>query len=112
MLSAFVVITVTCLARTSPDYEPSKNVWATFLNASGWNSQGIAFLTGLVSPNYMYAGIDGALHLAEECKDPAVVVPRALMSTLLIGFTTSLVFMVSMLYCTTDLNAVVETATG
>ncbi|KAL1592459.1 hypothetical protein SLS59_009812 [Nothophoma quercina] len=89
----------------------TESVWTTFLNESGW-SNGIAFLTGLVSPNYMYAGIDGAVHLAEECRNPGVVVPRALMSTVSIGFITSFIFAIIMMYCTSDLEAVVSTATG
>jgi choline transport protein len=60
----------------------------------------------------MYAGIDGAIHLAEECKNAAVVVPWALMSTISIGFVTSFIFAIVMLYCTDDLQAVVSTATG
>ncbi|KAF9889608.1 hypothetical protein FE257_007116 [Aspergillus nanangensis] len=111
-LASFLVITITCVARSAPHYEPSRHVWTTFLNDSGWESGGVAFLTGLVSPNYMYAGIDGALHLAEECKNAAVVVPRALMSTVIIGFVTTFGFMIAMLYCTHDLDAVVASPTG
>ncbi|PYI16088.1 putative choline transporter [Aspergillus violaceofuscus CBS 115571] len=111
-LASFFVIVIVCLARTAPNFQPNAHVWATFLNDSGWTSGGVAFLTGLVSPNYMYAGIDGALHLAEECKDAARVVPRALISTLVIGFGTSFAFLVTMLYCTNDLKAVVASATG
>lgn len=111
-LASFLVITITCVAKSAPHYEPSVNVWGTFLNGSGWSSGGVAFLTGLVTPNYMYAGIDGALHLAEECIDAAIVVPRALMSTLIIGFVTSFAFMIAMLYCTSDLDAVVASSTG
>ena len=111
-LTSFVIIMVTCLARSASRYEASSTVWATFLNGSGWNSGGVAFLTGLVSPNYMYAGIDGALHLAEECRNATTAVPRALMSTLIIGFVTSFAFMITMLYCTSDLDAVVASSTG
>jgi choline transport protein len=60
----------------------------------------------------MYAGIDGALHLAEECNNASTVVPRALMSTLSIGFVTSFAFVIAMLYCTSDLNAAVQSKTG
>ncbi|KAJ5753279.1 hypothetical protein N7520_010196 [Penicillium odoratum] len=60
----------------------------------------------------MYARIDGALHLAEECKNASTLVPRALISTQLIGFASSFTFIVAMLYCTNDLNAVVSSATG
>lgn len=111
-IASFLVIMITCLACYAPNYEPSQNVWETFINDSGWGSGGVAFLTGLVAPNYMYAGIDGALHLAEECQNAATVVPRALMSTVFIGFVTSLALMVAMLYCTSDLSAAVSTSTG
>lgn len=110
-IASFLAIIITCLARTAPNFQSTDLVWTTFLNESGW-SNGIAFLTGLVSPNYMYAGIDGAVHLAEECKNPAMVVPRALMSTVFIGFITSFIFAIIMMYCTSNLEAVVSTPTG
>ncbi|CAA9957250.1 Amino acidpolyamine transporter I [Pyrenophora teres f. maculata] len=110
-LSGFVAVFITSLSRSSPHFQPSEMVWQTFLNNSGWTS-GIAFLTGLINPNYMYAGIDGAIHLAEECKNAAVVVPRALMSTITIGFMTSFSFAIAMMYCIKDLQAVVSTPTG
>lgn len=110
-ITSFVALVITSLARTSPNFQPTELVWTTFLNDSGWVDS-IAFLTGLVNPNYMYAGIDGAIHLAEECKNAAVVVPRALMSTIGIGFVTSFVFAIVMVYCTNDFEAVVTTPTG
>lgn len=99
------------LGRSSSNFQPSEAVWDTFINQSGW-VDGVAFLTGLVNPNYMYAGIDGAIHLAEECKNAAVAVPRALMSTIIIGFITAFCFTITMLYCTHDFDAVVTTPTG
>lgn len=110
-IASFLAIIITCLARTAPNFQSTDLVWTIFLNESGW-SNGIAFLTGLVSPNYMYAGIHGAVHLAEECKNPAMVVPRALMSTVFIGFITSFIFAIIMMYCTSNLEAVVSTPTG
>jgi choline transport protein len=65
-----------------------------------------------VNSNYMYAGIDGVIHLAEECKNAAVVVPCALMGTIFIGFVTSLIFAIVMVYCTNDFEAVVSTPTS
>lgn len=66
----------------------------------------------VVADESKYAGIDGAIHLAEECKQPARVVPRALISTLTIGFVTSFVFAISMLYSLQDFDAVLSTSTG
>lgn len=102
---------MTCLART-PEISSTEFVWTTFINQSGWKSDGIAFLTGMINPNYIYAGIDGAIHLAEECGNAPTAVPYALMSTLVIGFVTSFAFVVAMLYSLTDINAVIETSTG
>ncbi|KAF7537119.1 hypothetical protein G7054_g4006 [Neopestalotiopsis clavispora] len=108
---SFVAILITCVAR-APTYQESSFVWNTLLNGSGWNSDTVAFLIGLVSPNYMYAGIDGALHLAEECTNAAIVIPRALLSTIIIGFVTSFAFMIAMIYCVQDFDTVVSTSTG
>lgn len=110
-ITSFVIIIIVSVARTGPHFQPTKVVWTTLRNEIG-SADGIAFLTGMVNPNYMYAGIDGALHLAEECKNAAVVVPRALMSTITIGFVTSFIFAVVMVYCTNDFDAVVSTPTG
>ncbi|KAF2819849.1 amino acid transporter [Ophiobolus disseminans] len=110
-ITSLLAILITSLARSSHDFQPAQAVWANFLNESGWVDS-IAFLTGLVNPNYMYAGIDGAIHLAEECKNAAIIVPRALMSTIIIGFVTSFAFAIVSVYCTGDFEAVVSTPTG
>ncbi|KAK7192105.1 choline transport [Paraphaeosphaeria sporulosa] len=110
-ISCFVTLVITSLARTAPNFQSAKVVWTTFLNQSGWVDS-VAFLTGLVNSNYMYAGIDGVIHLAEECKNAAMVVPRALMSTIAIGFVTSFVFAIVMVYCTNDFDAAVSTPTS
>lgn len=104
-LLGFFVIFVTCLARSSPK-QSSDLVWNTFENSTGWSSNGIVFLTGLINPNYIYAGLDGAVHLAEECKNAATAIPKALMSTVSIGFVTGFAFAVAMTYSYTDLDAV------
>lgn len=91
--------------------QSSEFVWTTFINESGWSSNGIAFLTGMINPNYVYAGIDGAIHLAEECGNASTAVPFALMSTLAIGFITSFAFVMAIFYSLTDMNAVLRTDT-
>lgn len=109
-LAGFFTIIVTCLARASTK-QSNELVWTNFVNENGW-TDGISFLTGMISPNYMYAGIDGAIHLAEECRNPGRVVPRAMISTLSIGFITSFTFAVAMTYCIQDFDAVIGTPTG
>lgn len=94
---AFFVITTTCLAESNPK-GTNVAVWNRFENTSGWSSDAIVFFSGLVNPNFIYSGLDGAVHLAEECANAAVVVPRALISTVIIGFITAFGFAVAMCY--------------
>lgn len=60
----------------------------------------------------MFAGIDGAVHLAEEVTDATRTVPRALFSTIIIGFVTAFPFAVAMLYTINDFDKVLEDLTG
>lgn len=110
-ISLFIIITITCAAR-APGHNSSTFVWTNFVNDSGWSSDGIVFLTGLANPNFMYAGIDGAIHLAEECSNAVTTVPLALISTSLIGFVTAFAFSISMVYSLVDLDAIINTPTG
>lgn len=84
----------------------------TFTNNSGWSSGAVVFLTGLSNPNFIYAGLDGAVHLVEEVTNASQTVPRALLSTVIIGFTTAFAFAIAMLYTLTDFGKVVDDATG
>ncbi|KFY29440.1 hypothetical protein V493_02357 [Pseudogymnoascus sp. VKM F-4281 (FW-2241)] len=109
-LLCFIIFFITCLAIAGPK-QPNEYVWNTFVNESGW-SDGVVFLTGLVNPNFMYSGLDGAIHLAEDCINASTAVPQALMSTIIIGFVTTFVFVVAMFYCISDFDAVLGTPTG
>jgi len=110
-LGFFVIIFISCLAL-APTKNSSTFVWSTYVNLSNGWPDGLVSFFGLVNPTYAYSGIDGALHLAEECANAAVAVPRALMWTLLLGFLSAFPFMIAMLYCIQDLDAVLGTPTG
>ncbi|OBT56539.1 hypothetical protein VE04_03247 [Pseudogymnoascus sp. 24MN13] len=109
-LLCFIIFFITCLAIAGPK-QPNEYVWNTFVNDSGW-PDGIVFLTGLVNPNFMYSGLDGAIHLAEDCINASTAVPQALMATIVIGFVTTFAFVVAMFYCISDFDAVLMTPTA
>ncbi|OJJ07695.1 hypothetical protein ASPVEDRAFT_56994 [Aspergillus versicolor CBS 583.65] len=111
-LAAFVAVFVTSLSRAE-SYSSSSFVWTYYPGHEWtWDSRGLVFLTGMANPNFMYAGIDGAIHLAEECTDATTTVPRALFSSIVIGFFTAFPFVIAMLYCLTDIDKVMEDLTG
>lgn len=110
-LASFFVICITCLAITQPK-QSSYHVWHEFINNNQWDSKALVFLLGLINPTYGFAGLDGAIHLAEDCFEPARTVPRALCSSLVVGFTTAFFLVVSMLYCVKDIHAAINSRTG
>ncbi|KAI9842349.1 MAG: hypothetical protein M1838_003165 [Thelocarpon superellum] len=110
-LTSFFVITVACLAIAYPK-QSNSYVWTNFVNDSGWSSDGLVFLTGLINPNFGLAGIDGAVHLAEDCANAATAVPWALVSVMLISSVSAFWFTVSMFYCISDPTAVLDTPTN
>ncbi|TFB00474.1 Choline transport protein [Trichoderma ghanense] len=100
-LSTFLVICIVCLARA--DKQSSTWVWANFEPSSGW-PPAVSFFVGLSTHAYMFGGLDSALHLAEETLDASKMVPKALMSTIGIGFFSGFAFSVAMTYCIPSLD--------
>ncbi|KAF7554952.1 hypothetical protein G7Z17_g2573 [Cylindrodendrum hubeiense] len=81
-LLLFLTVMILCPIR-SPSVATTKSVWVDFINGTGWPDS-VAFLTGLLTPQFMFLGIDSTLHLAEECENPKKFVPKAIMATVAI----------------------------
>ncbi|KEQ90534.1 hypothetical protein AUEXF2481DRAFT_9337 [Aureobasidium subglaciale EXF-2481] len=105
-LTAFIIVTITCLVRS--EKQSAEYVWATMESNTGWPA-GVTFLSGFATPCFMFAGLDASLHLAEECTEPEKTVPKALCTTVVIGFVTAFVFTIAMCYGITDLDSLVAT---
>ena len=67
---------------------------------------------GLVNPNYGFGGLDGAIHLAEDCVNATKIVPLATIFSIVTAVVTTFFFAVAMLYCINDIGSVISTRTG
>ncbi|KAL5338918.1 amino acid/polyamine transporter I [Aspergillus crustosus] len=105
------VITITCPARSGIHVD-SNDIWSTFVNGSGGWPDGISFLIGLSTPQFMLSGLDATLHLAEECLDPERVVPKAVLVTVMVGFLTAFPFSIGIIYSYNDVAQSLTTNTG
>ncbi|GMM37658.1 Hnm1 protein [Saccharomycopsis crataegensis] len=105
-LTSFVVISITVLACSSGDYNSSSFVFTDFSNGTGWNSFGMAFILGLINPNWSFSCLDSATHMAEEALQPERVIPITIMATVAIGFVTSFCYVIAMFYSIKNLDAV------
>lgn len=109
-LTAFVIIIIAVPASSST-HQPARFVFSDFINNTGWEDRGVAFLIGLINANYPFAALDCATHIAEEVKHPERAIPIALLGTVAIGFITAWLFSISMMFSVHDLDAVTGTMT-
>ncbi|KAF1977729.1 amino acid transporter [Bimuria novae-zelandiae CBS 107.79] len=105
-------ITMVTVPATAPTHQHAKFVFATFINNTGWQQGGIAFIVGLVNTNWGFACLDCATHLAEEVHRPEKMIPIAIMGTVGIGFVTGWFWSVSMFFSIVgDFQEIVATST-
>ncbi|KAI5292500.1 hypothetical protein KEM55_007753, partial [Ascosphaera atra] len=109
-LLSFLIILITVPAKA--DYHQSAEfVFATFMNNTGWKSNGIAYIVGLINPNWVFACLDSATHMAEEIGQPERAIPIAIMGTVVIGFVTSWFYCMSMFFSIKDFTKLLDSPT-
>ena len=106
-LCLFVAGFTALLVQSSPK-APSKFVWGTFINYTGW-PDGVCFIIGLSTSCFMYIGLDASMHIAEECLEPSRTVPLAMITAVLIGAGAAFAYTVAQLYALTDIEAIMTT---
>ncbi|EME42142.1 hypothetical protein DOTSEDRAFT_175003 [Dothistroma septosporum NZE10] len=106
------VIVVVVLGAMTEHKNPAKYVFTEFSNTSGWSSDGVSWLVGLLSTVYPFLGYDAAAHMSEELPRPSKYVPIAMLGSIVINGLIGLVFCIVFLYCLGDLNELLATATG
>ncbi|KAK6197072.1 amino acid permease-domain-containing protein [Scheffersomyces amazonensis] len=111
-LASFFIITVVVLAKSGGEFQSAHFVFVEFTNGTGWSSGGIAFIVGLINPNWSFSCLDAATHLAEELLEPRKQIPIAIIGTVIIGFITSFSYSIAMFFCIKDLDGLYTSNTG
>ncbi|CUS24722.1 LAQU0S19e00166g1_1 [Lachancea quebecensis] len=109
-LITFVISLVSRSNHSDIPWPKSSEIFGKFRNTTGWNSSGMAFVVGLINPLWAFAGIDSATHMVDEVgyKASTILVPQAILSTIIIGFLTSFTYAIGMFFCVTDTEKVTE----
>ncbi|KAL4882162.1 amino acid/polyamine transporter I [Aspergillus karnatakaensis] len=94
------------------DTVSAKDVFTQFINEGGWSSQGLSFFVGLIGCVFAFAGGDAAVHMSEEIENAPVLVPRAIMLSVLINGTLGFAMVLALLFCLTDLEGALVSPTG
>ncbi|KAL9040755.1 MAG: hypothetical protein Q9180_001721 [Flavoplaca navasiana] len=91
-------------------YASNEFVWRKWENETGWTSNGFVFMAGCLNGAYGIGTPDVVTHLCEELPRPSRNIPKAILFQNLIGFTTTLLFLITIFYALDDLDAVVGTS--
>ncbi|WOO84842.1 Choline transport protein [Vanrija pseudolonga] len=110
-ISGIVVVSIVCLATASPNFRPAKEVFTEFTNVTGW-PDGMAFLIGLLQSTVGLSGYDAITHMMEEMPTPSRYAPRVMIMAVGLGATTSWFFLVILLFCIKDIDAVIAAPAG
>jgi choline transport protein len=130
-ITLFVVVLIV-ITVMSPTKSSNSEVWTQFLNEGGYESKGLSFFVGLITPVFAFSGADGAVHMSEEIRNSSRVVPWAMMSTsilpfplsqkrkyadstpvsILINGITGFCMLIAILYCIGDIESALSTRTG
>ncbi|CAK7207251.1 hypothetical protein SEUCBS139899_010061 [Sporothrix eucalyptigena] len=87
-------------------------VFTEVTNETGWDSNGVAWLVGLISAVYPFLGYDAACHLAEEVPHASRNVPLAMVGSVAMNGLIGLAYVIVLLFSTSSLSTLLETPTG
>ncbi|RSH84156.1 uncharacterized protein EHS24_005660 [Apiotrichum porosum] len=110
-IAGIVTIIVTLLACSSGRYQSAKDVFGTLTNLTGW-PDGMAFILGLLQSTLGFTAFDAASHMVEEMPNPSRNAPLVMILAVAMGAVTSWIFMVVLLFCLADFDAVIAAANG
>ncbi|KAK0718515.1 amino acid/polyamine transporter I [Lasiosphaeria miniovina] len=110
-MAGFVIICITILACSSPDYQSGEFVYGQFNNEVGW-PDGLAWLLGLLQGAFALTGFDATAHMIEEIPRPQVQGPRIMLYCIGIGMLTGFVFLSCLLFVVDDVERVISSPSG
>lgn len=76
--TTFIIIIVLLATTGTSNMQPASYVFTNVNNQSGWESNGLAWLFGLLSVQWTMTDYDAAAHISEEVKKAAVAAPVAI----------------------------------
>ncbi|KAF2203201.1 amino acid transporter [Delitschia confertaspora ATCC 74209] len=94
------------------DRASAKDVFTKFEDNMAWGNMGLAVLVGLVGASSSFVGIEAGVHMSEEVRNAAYVVPRAMMWTWVGNGLLGWIMAITFCFCVTDTMSVLMTPFG
>ncbi|CAK7243576.1 MAG: polyamine transporter tpo5 [Sporothrix thermara] len=94
------------------DKHTAKYAFTDVNPTSGWTPPGFSFLFGFLSVAWTMTDYDATAHIAEEAKDPARVVPKAIALALTFTYIVGWLFNIVLVFCMGDPNEILASRIG
>jgi choline transport protein len=129
LAGVFITILVCAImpSRTGKGYASNAFVWKDWQNQTGWKSDGFVFVAGMLNGAFAVGtpyvrfispftpsaqsllltlpSSDCVSHIAEEIPNPRTNIPRAVLAQYAVGFTTALLYVITIFYSVNDLDS-------
>ncbi|RYP77152.1 hypothetical protein DL769_003491 [Monosporascus sp. CRB-8-3] len=92
-----------------PGRASSAFVWREWRNGTGYRSNGLVFVLGMLNGAFNIGSPDCSTHMAEEVPRPSVNIPIAMGVQMTASFLSTIVYFVVLMYSITDFDAVLNT---
>jgi choline transport protein len=109
---SFLILTLVTLGLTHGRYASPSFVFGSFINTTGWSSNGWVWFIGLLQSAVLLNGYDSVMHMTEEMERPTIDVPRAMVYANLMGGTIAWILLVIVFFCVQNIQSVINTSTG
>lgn len=110
-LTGAVISVITVLATGRDHYQSASFVFTTTISETGY-PVGISWILGLLQSAFALTAFDSVMHLAEEVPHPEWNCPIAMVAAIGIGSTTGFIYLMCLLFSTSDYNALLTSPNG
>ncbi|KAJ5783973.1 uncharacterized protein N7518_009650 [Penicillium psychrosexuale] len=110
-IGGFVIVSITCLACASPNYNTAYFVFCDFVNTTGW-PDGVAWLLGLLQGGLGVTAFDAVAHMIEEVPNADIEGPKIMVTCVGIGVFTGCIFLIVLLFVAGNMQTVATSAAG
>ncbi|KAF2796033.1 putative GABA permease, partial [Melanomma pulvis-pyrius CBS 109.77] len=90
----------------------AEQVFKSWNNGGGWSSMSLAWFVSLSSFAGAFAGADGATHMAEEIHNASIVVPRSMITSVVLNGIFGFAALMAILFSLSDVDNALLSPTG
>jgi choline transport protein len=111
-IAGFFAVIIPLWVLSDRSHSSAHDVFTVFQDNMGWNSIPFAVILGLTGASSTFVGVEAGAHMAEEVRNAAHVIPRAMMWTWLGNGLLGWIMAITFCFCVGDTLSILTTPLG